>query len=619
MTEISTGRALHEMTRAEIAALAEEIRARILTAVSENGGHLASNLGVVEATLALHRVFTIPEDTIVFDVGHQCYAHKILTGRADGMDTLRRPGGLSGFPNREESDADPFTTGHSGTSLSAALGMAEANRIAGRDTWTVAFIGDGSFGNGMIYEALNGCARRGLRLMIVLNDNEMSIAKNEGALPDYFAKIRTSRGYFAFKHAVHRFCRHIPLLGRPLISLAIHIKEFIKRVLNKKNIFENFGLEYLGPIDGHDLPTLESVFREAKACDVPCVVHIVTKKGKGYLPAEEHPENYHSVPPFTLVGDGMSGGLAPAAAGFSRAFGECMVRAARRDPTVCAVTAAMRDGTGLTAFSDRFPDRFFDVGIAEEHAVTFAAGLARAGMRPVVALYSTFAQRAFDQLLHDAALQKLPVVLALDRCGLIPGDGVTHQGLFDVGLFTPVPGISVWSPLSYAELEDALTRALAADTPTVLRYPRGGEKPEAPLPWQYTDDGAVAIADFGNTPPAVVLITYGSETAEVTAAADALSACVSVRVVRLVRLAPLPADAILAAVADAKAVCVAEEGMRRGGIGEEIASLLPDRPLRICAVDGFVPHGVAAKDLPISAARIAEAVREMMQSQEKHS
>lgn len=612
MTEIPTGHALHELTPAETAALAEEIRARILTAVSANGGHLASNLGVVEATLALHRVFRIPEDTLVFDVGHQCYAHKILTGRADEMDTLRRPGGLSGFPNREESDADPFTTGHSGTSLSAALGIAEANRLAGRDNWTVAFIGDGSFGNGMIYEALNGCARRGLKLMIVLNDNEMSISKNEGALPDYFAKIRTSRGYFAFKHAVHRFCRHIPLLGRPMISLAIFVKEFIKRVLNKKNIFENFGLEYLGPIDGHDLPTLESVFREAKGCDVPCVVHIVTKKGKGYLPAEEHPENYHAVSPFSLVGEGISRGFAPAAGGFSAAFGDAMLRAARQDDKVCAVTAAMRDGTGLAEFSDRFPDRFFDVGIAEEHAVTFAAGLARAGMRPVVALYSTFAQRAFDQVLHDVALQKLPIVFAWDRCGLIPGDGVTHQGLFDVGLFTPIPGITVYSPLSCGELADCLTRAFKADAPTVLRYPRGGESAAVALPWQYTDDGTAAALEYGTGNPSVLLVTYGSETAEGIAAAEAMASRIPVRVLRLVRIAPLPADVILAAADGVKAVCVAEEGMRRGGIGEEIAALLPAYPIRICAVNGFVPHGTTAGDLPISAEDIAEAVREML-------
>ena len=610
MMEIPTGRNLHGLTRAETAALAEEIRARILTAVSENGGHLASNLGVVEATLALHRVFAIPEDAVVFDVGHQCYAHKILTGRADAMDTLRRPGGLSGFPNREESDADPFTTGHSGNSLSAALGMAEANRLAGRDVWTVAFVGDASFGNGMIYEALNGCARRGLKLMIVLNDNEMSISKNEGALPDYFARIRTSRSYFAFKHAAHRFCRHIPLLGRPVISLAIRAKEFIKRVLNKKNIFENFGLEYLGPIDGHDLATLESVFREAKKCDVPCVVHVVTKKGKGYLPAAEHPERYHSVAPFSLTEDAVD--LSPSAAGFSHAFGECMLRAAMRDPKVCAVTAAMRDGTGLTAFSDRFPDRFFDVGIAEEHAVTFAAGLARAGMRPVVALYSTFAQRVFDQFLHDAALQKLPVVLALDRCGLIPGDGVTHQGLFDVGLFTPIPGVTVFSPLSYVELEDALACALKSDTPAVLRYPRGGETAQADLSWRYVDGGAAATLDFGDASPAVVLITYGSETAEVVAAAEALSARVSVRVVRLIRIAPLPENAIRDAVSGVKAICVAEEGMRRGGIGEEIAALLPEHSVCICAVDDFVPHGVTAKDLPISAEHIVKSVREML-------
>lgn len=608
MHSVPTSAELRNMTPAEALTAVGEIRTCILDAVAETGGHLASNLGLVETTAAIHRVFSIPEDTVIFDVGHQCYAHKILTGRADRMHTLRRPGGLSGFPNREESDADPFTTGHSGTSLSAALGMARANLLAGRDVWTVAVIGDGSFGNGMIYEALNGCACRGLKLMIVLNDNEMSISKNEGALPDYFAKIRTSRSYFAFKHAVHRFCRHIPLLGRPIISLAIHVKEFIKRVLNKKNIFENFGLEYLGPINGHDLPTLESVLREAKGCDVPCVVHVVTKKGKGYLPAEEHPENYHSVPPFSLTG-----GIPPHTPGFSEAFGEALVRLAREDSRICAVTAAMRDGTGLSSFSDAFPDRFFDVGIAEEHAVTFAAGLSRAGMRPVLALYSTFAQRTFDQMLHDAALQKLPLVIALDRCGLIPGDGVTHQGLFDVSLFSPIPGVEILCPVSYGELDGMLARALRSDAVTVIRYPRGGESFFArAIP--AADGAPAAFAEYGSGRKKAAVITYGSETGEVIRAAEMLAAEYTVRVLRLCRIAPLPAEEILAFVGDCTCVTVAEEGMRRGGIGEEIAALLAARrpavPVRICAVGDFVPHGVTARDLPISAEAVAAAVRE---------
>ncbi len=609
---IPTSPELKSMTGAEITSLTEEIRLRIIDAVSASGGHLASNLGVVEMTVALHRVFDIPTDSIVFDVGHQCYTHKILTGRAEQMTTLRRAGGLSGFPSRAESDADPFTTGHSGTSLSAALGMAEANRLAGRDAWTVAVIGDGSFTNGMIYEAMNGCAQKGLRLMIVLNDNEMSISKNVGAMTDYFAKIRTSRPYFMFKHGVHRFCKKIPLIGRGMIRIAIVVKEFIKRVLNRKNIFENFGLEYLGPIDGADIDTLESVFREAKRSDVPCVVHVITQKGHGYLPAEEHPERYHSVSPFTA-----ESGVSTEAKGFSRAFGDALCEAAAKDDRICAVSAAMKDGTGLARFADTFPERFFDVGIAEEHAVTFAAGLARAGMRPVVALYSTFSQRVFDQMLHDCALQKLPVVLALDRCGVIPGDGVTHQGLFDVGLFSPIPGITVYAPESYAELSACLAESLADTGVSIVRYPRGEEAQYDRSIWTYIADGSAAVADFGEAERRITLITYSSETAEVLPAAEALAHRFTVRVIRLIRISPLPVGEILEAIGETSTVSIAEESMRRGGVGEslaaQIAAARPSLPVRVCAVDSFVPHGVTAKELPISAEAIVRSVIEAVQ------
>lgn len=607
--QIPDATSLKRCSKEELAALAADIRSRILSAVSQNGGHLASNLGLVETTIALHRVLSIPEDTVVFDVGHQCYTHKILTGRVEEMDTLRKAGGLSGFPNRQESDADPFTTGHSGTALSAALGMAQANRLQGRDVWTAAVIGDGSFGNGMVYEALNGCAQKGLKLLILLNDNEMSISKNQGALPDYFAKIRTSRGYFAFKHGVHRFAKRIPFLGKPLVFTAIHVKEFLKRVLNKKNIFENFALEYLGPIDGHDLSTLESVLREAMRCDVPCVVHIVTKKGKGYAPAEEQPERYHSVAPF----DPQRGAL-PGGGGFSKAFGESLCRLAGRDGRLCAVTAAMAEGTGLAGFAEAYPERFFDVGIAEEHAVTFAAGLARAGFRPVVALYSTFAQRVFDQVLHDLALQKLPMVLALDRCGLIPGDGVTHQGLFDVGLFTPIPGVSLYAPATFGELDAALSRAVQTDGITVIRYPRGGEVTETEE-FIKSETGDTARLDLGDGAPRITLITYGRETEPVRKAAKELAGQCGVRILRLCRLSPLPREEILSSLAEG-GVLFAEEGMTRGGIGETVASLLaterPGTPFLHLGLCEFVPHGVTAEDLPISAEAILQNARSLL-------
>lgn len=602
---------LKALSPGEIPALCGEIREEIMTAVAENGGHLASNLGVVETTVALHRVFSSPRDKIVFDVGHQCYAHKILTGRREQMQTLRRFGGLSGFPSRAESEHDPFTTGHSGASLSSAIGLAEANRMAGSDAWVVAVIGDASFANGMIYEALNNCAHRGLRLMIVLNDNEMSISKNVGALSEYFAKIRLSRGYFGFKRTVKQICTHIPLLGRPLIAAAIQIKEFIKRVLNQKNIFENFGLEYLGPLDGSDEAALEAVFREAMDCDEPCVVHVVTKKGQGYLPAEENPENYHGVSPFPLH----KGVEASAKVSFSSVFGDAMCALAEEDPDICAITAAMRDGTGLAAFGERFPDRFFDVGIAEEHAVTFAAGLARAGRKPVTALYSTFAQRTVDQILHDAALQKLSVTVALDRCGIVPGDGATHQGLYDIALFSPIPGVTVYAPENYGELRQMLERCVRDGGVNILRYPRGGEASYLRSVWQEREQ--LAVADFGEQQPTLALIGYGRHIVELLRAAEMLAdEGVSVRVIRLKRIHPLPEDELMPVLTGIRRCVTAEEAMRRGGVGEAIAawmSSLPEPiPVRILAVEGFVPHGDAAaltQMLKLDGESIAEAAK----------
>ncbi len=578
---------LKSLPASEIPALCGEIRAEILDAAAENGGHLASNLGVVEMTVALHRVFDSPKDAIIFDVGHQCYAHKIITGRLDGFRSLRRFGGMSGFPSREESEHDPFTTGHSGTSLSSALGIAEANRLQGSDAWTVAVIGDGSFGNGMIYEALNGCARKGLKLMIVLNDNEMSISKNVGALSDYFGRIRLSRSYFTFKRTVKAICSRIPLLGKPMIAGAIRIKEFIKRVLNQKNIFESFGLEYLGPVDGANEAALETVFREAMDCDVPCVVHVVTKKGQGYLPAEEHPEKYHGVSPFPLL-DG-----APAGGGkvtFSSTFGDVMCAMAAEDDRICAVTAAMPDGTGLSGFAAQYPERFFDVGIAEEHAVTFAAGLARAGMKPAAAIYSTFAQRAFDQVLHDAALQKISLTLALDRCGIVPGDGMTHQGVFDIALFSPIPGIKIYAPESCGELAAMLRTCMKEDGVKIIRYPRGTEEEYDRSVW--VSRGNIYTADFGGGKPETVLITYGRESLQALLAADSLAGGgKAVRVIRIARLMPLPADEIAQAIGGAKRCVILEEAMRRGGIGEMLAAQIPLPETKIIGVEGFIPHG----------------------------
>lgn len=595
LEKIQSPQDLHALHAEDIPQLCGEIRETILETVSKNGGHLASNLGMVEATVAIHRVFDAPRDRILFDVGHQCYAHKLLTGRGADFATLRTFGGISGFPCREESEFDPFTTGHSGTAFSAALGMAEANRIAGSDAWTVAVIGDGSFGNGMVYEAMNAAARKGLRLIIVLNDNEMSISRNVGGLSEHFARIRLSRRYFRFKRNVKQFCARIPGVGRGMIGVAIWVKELIKRVLNQKNLFESMGLEYLGPVDGGDEAAMESVLTEAKSCDVPCVVHILTKKGRGYPMAEDDPSLYHAVSPFDLrYGVEKSGRPT-----FSDTFGEALLSLAEEDTRICAITAAMADGTGLTPFAHRFPDRFFDAGIAEEHAVTFGAGLARAGMRPVVACYSTFAQRTFDQVLHDAALQKLSMVIALDRCGIVPGDGATHQGVFDVGLFTPIPGVSVDAPESFAELREMLAAAVEAPGVQILRYPRGGEIAYDRSIWRR--EGDLCVADFGTAGKSVVLITYGRESAQVLQAADVLGDLgYRIRVIRLRRIWPLPGDALYTLTRDAAAESIffMEEGMRRGGIGEAAAAIFAEAgceiPLRILAISDFLRHGDAA-------------------------
>ena len=598
---------LRELDDSAIAALCGDIRAEILDAVSACGGHLASNLGIVEMTVALHRVFSSPRDSILFDVGHQCYAHKILTGRLSGFSELRRPGGVSGFPSREESEHDPFTSGHSGTSLSAALGIAEANRIMGSDAWTVAVIGDGSFGNGMIYEALNDCAHRGLHLMIVLNDNDMSISPNVGALSDYFTKIRVSRGYFRFKHAAKKIFSHIPLVGGALISVSVWVKELIKRTLNRKNIFEDFGLEYLGPVDGAQEAALESVFREAMKCDVPCIVHVVTRKGRGYLPAEEHPDRYHSVPPFDLAQGVQENGRET----YSDVFGAQVCSLAQKDARIAAITAAMRDGTGLSGFAALHPDRFFDVGIAEEHAVTFAAGLARAGMRPITAIYSTFSQRAFDQVLHDAALQKLPMVLALDRCGIVAGDGATHQGLYDVGLFSPIPGVEIYAPEGYGELRETLERAVSSDAVSIVRYPRGREAAYDRTIWRRTGD--VFTADFGAGAPQAVIVSYGRESVEALKAADLCAERgIPVRVIRPLRLLPFDEGIAAALPAGVKTVHIAEEAMRRGGYGELLSSRLPAGMRGVIhAADGFVRHGDEAallRGLGLDAQTLAESV-----------
>lgn len=570
--------------------LIEELRETILKECADGGGHLASNLGIVEATVALHRVFDSPRDKIIFDVSHQCYAHKLLTGRYNKFSTLRRFGGISGFTNRDESEHDSLTAGHSGSALPTALGIAKANAAAGKDDWVIAVIGDASFTNGMVFEALNCCDEKGLKLIILLNDNEMSISKNVGAMSGYFSRLRVSRKYFIFKKKFQSFVNSLPG-GKKLVRMFFNIKEFFKRLVVKTNIFENLGLYYLGPVNGNDESKMESLLREAKTKDEVTIIHMLTLKGKGYKPAEKNPENYH----FTSSFDINEGVKLKKENSFSSVMGEYLCEMRERNPKLCAVTAAMEKGTGLSVFKDKHPEAFYDVGIAEECAVTFAGGLAIGGALPVCALYSTFMQRSFDQILEDVALQKTHAILAVDRAGLVPGDGVTHQGVFDVAMLSGIPGVTIYSPETYSELCSCLDAAENGEGLYAVRYPKGQEE-------EYDRSAFVKLDDAGDmleteTEDAdVVVVTYGRICANVFRAAEVADELgVKVKIIRLVKLCPVNFAEVAERCGNAK-VLVVEEGIRRGGVGEALASALAEKDYKntvtIHAIEnGFVPHG----------------------------
>ena len=586
----------------QLETLASELRDELLRVVSQNGGHLSSNLGVVELTIALHRVFSSPQDSLIFDVGHQSYVHKLLTGRRETFDTLRQYGGVSGFPRMEESPHDAFGCGHSSTSISAAVGIAAANRLAGREDYTVAVIGDGAFTGGMAYEALNNCAGND-RLIIILNDNTMSIARNVGAMDTYLNRFRNSAKYFRFKNRVKRVFQRIPLIGKGLVAVCKRIKTWLRHRLVRENLFEHLGLTYYGPLDGNDEALLETVLREAKQDGRCSVIHVCTRKGKGYPYAEERPDVFHGVGKFD-PSTGVPVAKPAEEASYSDRFGEALCELAEQDPAICAITAAMPDGTGLNGFRERFPERFFDVGIAEEHAVTFACGLASKGYKPVFAVYSTFAQRAYDQLLHDCALQSLPIVLALDRAGLVGPDGATHHGVFDAAFLGQLPGFTLYAPNSAEELRECLKKALSSGKPAAIRYPKGAEGEETPGQFtSYGSDGSYGdlyAADFGEDPD-LALLTYGRLTENVCRAAELLlSKGIHTRVIRMVKL--FPWDDRMASLSDllnpVRTVCFYEEGVRAGGVGERLFARLAEtgsvggKTLRLRAIEGDVPlHG----------------------------
>ncbi len=462
---------IKKLTKQELELLKDEIREFLVNSISVTGGHLASNLGVVELTMALHLRFNLPEDKIVWDVGHQSYTHKILTGRRDGFESLRQYGGMSGFPKANESECDCFNTGHSSTSISAGLGLAMAREITGEDYHVVSVIGDGALTGGMAYEALNNASRIKSNYIIVLNDNNMSISENVGGMSTYLSKFRTADAYRDLKSNVMNSLNHIPVYGEKMVKKIRNTKSSIKQLFIPGMFFEEMGIIYLGPVDGSNLEELCKVFDEAKRVDGPVLVHVITKKGSGYLPAERYPSRFHGAEPFDI-----ETGLPlkkREKANYTDVFSTVMKKAGERNDKIVAITAAMDEGTGLRRFKRNFPDRFFDVGIAEEHAVTFAAGLAKAGLVPVFAVYSSFLQRAYDQILHDVCIQNLHVIFAIDRAGLVGSDGETHQGIFDISYLSTIPNMTVLAPKNKWELSDMMKFAFEYDGPIAVRYPRG--------------------------------------------------------------------------------------------------------------------------------------------------
>jgi 1-deoxy-D-xylulose-5-phosphate synthase len=470
LSQIREPQDLLRLNYRELNRLAFELRDNIITTVSRNGGHLASNLGVVELTIALHRVYDSPRDKIVWDVGHQCYAHKLLTGRFEAFSTLRKAGGLSGFPKIDESPHDVFGTGHASTSISAALGLLAGERLRGGKGRAVAVIGDGALTGGIAYEALSHAGQLGLPLVVILNDNTMSISPNVGGLSKYLSRLTMKARYQSFRRKFDSLVKKLPGIGEGVYSGIIRLKRAVKAIFYTDNFFVDLGFEYVGPIEGHHIQQLEQVLKDVRKLDRPVVVHVITRKGKGYELAEEDPGTYHGVSSFSL-----KGGLPayPKDTSFTDVYSRLILEAGRRDPRVLTITAAMEKGTGLSAFKREFPYRFFDVGITEEHAVIFAAGLAAQGLRPVVAVYSTFIQRAVDQVIHDTALQKLPITFVLDRAGFVSDDGETHQGLFDIALFRPIPHMTILAPAGEAEFRLMLTWSLTGTGPSVIRYPKG--------------------------------------------------------------------------------------------------------------------------------------------------
>lgn len=586
LEQVHTPADIRGMDYTTLKKLCEEIRSFLVETVSHTGGHLASNLGTVELTLAIHRVFHTPEDTVVWDVGHQCYTHKIITGRREQFSTLRQAGGIAGYPKPGESIYDTFTVGHSTTSISSAYAAACANKMQGNDLYSVAVIGDGAFTGGMAYEALNNAGRSKTNLIIILNHNSMSISRNVGAFARYLAMIRSKPSYLRLKEKTETFLDHLPILGPHMKETLRSSKSLLKFLLYHATFFEDMGFAYFGPVDGHDLPALEQTLRRARELHSPAFIHVETTKGKGYEFAEKNPMAYHGVGEFDIETGNPD---RPTADSFSSVFGEKLTKMADADDKICAITAAMKEGTGLSPFASVHKNRFFDVGIAEQHAVTFSAGLAAKGFRPVFAVYSTFLQRAYDQVLHDAAIDRLHVVLAIDRAGLVGDDGETHQGIYDVSFLTTIPGVQIFSPASYLELEALLERAVYRETGVVaVRYPRGSQPDGLPEPDERDSDFRCFL---GSSKMAV--LSYGRVFASLWKAVQSMSEPPMVYQCR--RIYPI-SEELLKNLISFQKILFFEEAEAVGSISEHLQTVLRQKGWQGCfqAVTlpaAFIPQG----------------------------
>lgn len=587
LEQINSPKDLKKLTLEEKETLSQEIRDLIIDVTSKNGGHVASNLGVVELTIALHSIFDTPNDKIVWDVGHQCYVHKILTGRREEFQNIRKLGGISGFPKICESEYDNFNTGHSSTSISIATGMARARDILNENYEVVAVIGDGSLTGGMALEALNDAGSSKTNVKVILNDNEMSISKNVGGIPLYLSKMRTKTGYTRSNRKIKAIVNKIPYIGKPIISFAHYTKQIIKRAVFRNMYFEDIGFTYLGPVDGHDIKKLEDILERSKKINGPVLIHVVTKKGKGYKLAEENPDKFHGISAYDK-----ETGEVKKSKNYSKVFGEKLVKMASEDKRIVAVTAAMRDGTGLKEFAEKFPDRFFDVGIAEQHALGLIAGMARAGLKPVLPIYSSFLQRGYDQIIHDIALSGIPVTVCIDRAGIVGNDGETHQGIFDLSFLSSIPNIVIMAPKNFEELDKMLEFGVNLDKPVFIRYPRGGEN----FSFESTEDIELGKAEIVQEGTDLSIIAIGNMVGRAEEVASLLPEK-SVEIINARFLKPLDEETILNSIRKTGHCITMEDNLLKGGLGSAVVEAVNKSDIQDVKIksfgydDTFVEHG----------------------------